>query len=96
LLFSDNSAEACQLTPGKFLFQPAASLQSFGRLSPRFVAVTDLLHKWRQPEHDDFRPRNAWSLFNACTEVFKRIKPHTVVNRSQALHGQFDGLIGLS
>ena len=58
--------------------------------------VPDVLHEWREPEHDDFRPRNAWSLFNACTEVFKGINPHTVVNRSQALHGLFDGLVGLS
>jgi hypothetical protein len=40
--------------------------------------------------------RNAWSSFNACTEVFKGINPHTVVNRSQALHGLFDGLVDLS
>jgi hypothetical protein len=58
--------------------------------------VPEVLHQWREPEHADFQPRNAWSLFNACTEVFKGINPHTVVNRSQALHGLFDGLVGLS
>jgi hypothetical protein len=58
--------------------------------------VPDVLHEWRQPEHDDFRPRNAWSLFNACTDVFMGIIPHSVVNRSQALLGLFDGLVGLS
>jgi hypothetical protein len=58
--------------------------------------LPDVLHEWREPEHDDFRPRNAWSLFNACTEAFKGINPHTVVARSQALHGLFDGLVGLN
>lgn len=57
--------------------------------------VPDMLRGWREPQHDDFRPRNAWSLFNAATEVMKGINPHTVVNRSQALHGLFDGLVGL-
>ena len=58
--------------------------------------VPEVLQHWREPRHCDFRSRNAWSLFNACTEVFKGINPHTVVNRSQALHGLFDGLVGLS
>ncbi|HYH66308.1 MAG TPA: DUF932 domain-containing protein [Urbifossiella sp.] len=26
---------------------------------------------WEEPRHDDFRPRTAWSLFNAFTEVLK-------------------------
>jgi len=58
--------------------------------------VPDVLKEWREPVHEDFRPRNAWSLFNACTEAFKGINPHTVVERSQALHGLFDGIVGLS
>jgi len=27
--------------------------------------------EWEEPSHDDFKPRNAWSLFNAFTEVLK-------------------------
>lgn len=27
--------------------------------------------EWEEPRHDDFRPRTAWSLFNAFTEVLK-------------------------
>lgn len=27
--------------------------------------------EWEEPSHDDFRPRTAWSLFNAFTEVLK-------------------------
>jgi hypothetical protein len=58
--------------------------------------VPDMLHEWRQPVHEEFLPRNGWSLFNACTEVMKGINPHTVVNRSQALHGLFDTACGLN
>ncbi|MDF1813143.1 MAG: DUF932 domain-containing protein [Verrucomicrobiales bacterium] len=58
--------------------------------------IPAVLQEWRHSEHEEFHPRNAWSLFNACTETFKGINPHTVVNRSQALHGLFDGLVGLS
>ena len=58
--------------------------------------IPDVLQEWRKPSHVDFLPRNAWSLFNACTEAMKGINPNTMVNRSQALHGLFDGLVGLS
>ena len=64
-----------------------------GALMPSQIPA--VLQEWRAPEHDDFRPRNAWSLFNACTEVFKGLNPNVMVNRSQALHGLFDGLVGL-
>ena len=58
--------------------------------------IPGVLQEWRTPSHEDFRPRNAWSLFNAATEVMKGINPNTVVHRTQALHGLFDGLVGLS
>ncbi len=28
-----------------------------------------LVHEWRDPTHEDFKPRTAWSLFNAVTTV---------------------------
>jgi hypothetical protein len=58
--------------------------------------VPQILGEWRKPQHEDFRPRNAWSLFNACTETHKGLNPHTTAARSQALHGLFDGLVGLN
>ena len=58
--------------------------------------IPAVLQEWRKPSHDDFLPRNAWSLFNAATEAMKGINPNTIVNRTQALHGLFDGLVGLS
>jgi len=58
--------------------------------------VPDVLQEWREPTYEDFQPRNAWSLFNAVTETHKRINPNTALARSEALHGLFDGLVGLS
>ena len=58
--------------------------------------IPGMLKEWREPSHDDFRPRNAWSLFNAGTECMKGTNPNTIVNRTQALHCLFDGLVGLN
>ena len=33
--------------------------------------IPRVLHEWREPRHEAFKPRNAWSLFNAFTEVLK-------------------------
>ena len=58
--------------------------------------VPDVLQEWRQPRYEAFESRNAWSLFNAFTEIHKSVNPHTVVRRGEALHGIFDGLVGLN
>lgn len=58
--------------------------------------VPQVLQEWRAPSHEEFRPRNAWSLFNAFTEAQKGSNPHLLVARSQALHGLFDGLVGIN
>ena len=58
--------------------------------------IPDVLKEWRQPEHDAFTPRNAWSLFNAFTAVYREINPHTALRRGEALHGLFDGVVGMS
>ena len=58
-----------------------------------------LLKEWREPSHEAFLPRTAWSLFNAYTECFKTLNPHTAVRRGEALHGLFDtetGALGLN
>ncbi|CAN5151681.1 hypothetical protein BH23VER1_BH23VER1_32630 [soil metagenome] len=58
--------------------------------------VPAILGQWREPSHDEFRPRTAWSLFNAITEGNKGISPNAMIARSQALHGLFDGAVGLA
>ena len=60
------------------------------------IQVPQVLQEWRKPSHDEFTPRNAWSLFNAFTEAQKGLNPHAIVARSQALHGLFDGLVGIN
>lgn len=57
--------------------------------------VPDVVHEWREPSHREFRPRNLWSLFNAFTEVYKGQNPNLTLNRSEALHGLCDGVVGL-
>jgi len=58
--------------------------------------IPDVLKEWREPEHEAFRSRNAWSLFNAFTAVYREINPHTALRRGEALHGLFDAVVGLS
>jgi hypothetical protein len=52
--------------------------------------VPEVLREWREPSHDAFLPRTAWSLFNAFTETHKKVNPHTALRRGEALYGLFD------
>ena len=58
--------------------------------------IPDVLREWRTPSHAEFEPRNAWSLFNAFTEVHKTVNPNTALRRGEALYGLFDGLAGVN
>jgi hypothetical protein len=58
--------------------------------------IPDVLMQWRKPDHEAFEPRNAWSLFNAFTEVHKAVNPHTALRRGEALHGLFDAETGVA
>ena len=58
--------------------------------------IPDVLQEWRTPEHEAFRPRNAWSLFNAFASVYRTINPHTALRCGEALHGLFDAVVGMS
>jgi hypothetical protein len=52
--------------------------------------VSEVLQEWREASHPEFQPGTAWSLFNAVTEVHKRVNPHTACRRGEALYGPFD------
>jgi len=52
--------------------------------------LPEVIKEWREPSHQEFRPRTAWSLFNAFTEAHKAVSPHTAVRRGEALYGLFD------
>lgn len=54
-----------------------------------------VIRHWREPEHEEFRPRNIWSLQNAFTEALKGNLP-LLPARTQALHGLMDGYVGLA
>jgi hypothetical protein len=52
--------------------------------------VAKVVGGWREPEHEDFRLRNVWSLFNSFTEVLKGINPTAALKRTMTLHGLLD------
>ena len=58
--------------------------------------IPDVLLQWRKPAHEEFTARNAFSLWNAFTEVFKTVNPHTALRRGEALHGLFDAETGVA
>lgn len=35
-----------------------------------------VIEEWRDPRHPEFKPRNAWSLYNALTERVKDVSAH--------------------
>jgi hypothetical protein len=57
-------------------------------------ALPRVLEQWEAPKHEEFEPRNAWSLFNAVTEVGKDWGRTTLVGRTRVLHGVLDAEIG--
>ena len=56
--------------------------------------IANVLGQWRTPNHSDFRPRTAWSLFNAYTETMKGTNPRDLTPRTRRLHGMMDALTG--
>ncbi|MDR3403251.1 MAG: DUF932 domain-containing protein [Chthoniobacter sp.] len=56
--------------------------------------VPRVLHEWREPRHEAFQPRTAWSLFNAFTEALKG-NLLELPRRTEALHGLLDIHVGL-
>lgn len=58
--------------------------------------LPSVLAQWRKPEHVEFAPRTAWSLFNGFTGVYKQIgAAMALAQRTVPLHGLFDQLAGL-
>lgn len=55
-----------------------------------------VLNEWENPQHDAFKPRNAWSLFNAFTEVYKRTNVAELPARSEKLHLLLDEHCGIA
>lgn len=49
-------------------------------------AVPKLLKEWREPEHDEFKPRTVYSAMNATTEVFKSMNQLNLTKKGRKLH----------
>jgi hypothetical protein len=48
--------------------------------------IGQVLDHWRTPEHDEFRPRNVWSLYNAFTSYDRGRSPFERSTRVNRLH----------
>lgn len=48
-----------------------------------------VLAAWKEPKHEEFRSRSAWSLFNAFTEVLKSSGPRSQMEGSLRLSALF-------
>jgi hypothetical protein len=55
-----------------------------------------VIEAWEEPRHDEFRPRTAWSLFNAFTEVQKVTGPRAQMEGSLRLASLFRKELSLS
>lgn len=64
-----------------------------GAATPR--QIPNILKQWRDPQHQEFQPRNLWSLFNSFTEVAKG-NLIELPRRTERLHGLMDSFVGLS
>ena len=57
--------------------------------------IPAVLREWREPSHEAFRPRTAWSWFNGVTENLKDAL-HVLPKRTQALHRLCDDFVGVA
>jgi hypothetical protein len=65
-------------------------LSAFRRGIISSVQIADVCKEWETPRHDDFKPRTAWSLFNAFTEILRNraiTAPQTFVAQTIRLNG---------
>ena len=58
--------------------------------------ITSWEEEYREPSHEEFEGRTAWSLQNAFTEVGKRWPFHTMQDRTCRLTGVMDTLLGVT
>ena len=57
--------------------------------------IPHVLKHWRESAHEEFKARNAWSLFNAFTEVLKGSNQLQLPQRTMRLHGLLDAPAGV-
>ena len=72
--FKDMEAARIQRLAEMELSPAAAShliLSAFRRGIISSLQIADVCKEWEEPRHDEFKPRTAWSLFNAFTEILR-------------------------
>jgi hypothetical protein len=72
--FRDAEAGRIQRLAEMELSPAAAShliLSAFRRGIISSLQIADVCKEWETPRHEDFKPRTAWSLFNAFTEILR-------------------------
>ena len=58
--------------------------------------IPKVLAEWRRPRHEEFQPRNAWSMFNAFTEVLKGSSLTASMTKTTRLHGVFNRTLAIT
>jgi len=58
---------------------------SYGRWVFPASRLPKVIEAWEEPKHEELRPRTAWSLFNAFTEVQKGSGPRVQMEGSLRL-----------
>ena len=59
-------------------------LYGYGVLTERQLPV--MKREWQKSKHEEFKPRNAWSLYNAGTEALKTTHPMHKMKRHIQMH----------
>jgi hypothetical protein len=65
-------------------FQLMGVLFGHNFVSPRQLTV--LKSEWLRPGYEEFRPRNMWSFYNACTKSLKSCPPVSIMEKHIQLH----------
>lgn len=67
-----------------------AAYQVMGLLYGRNVLANQMLtvarKQWDTPDHEAFRPRNQWSLYNALNSALKLARPGEIMEKHRELH----------
>ena len=70
-------------------------MQAFRSKVINVQRIAHVNKNWREPEFEEFEPRNVYSLFNAFTSTM-RTQPLLTLNATPRLHGMLDTYCGLA
>tara|TARA_R100000808_G_scaffold25034_1_gene60687 strand:+ start:13272 stop:14015 length:744 start_codon:yes stop_codon:yes gene_type:complete len=93
-LHSDSLAFKSEDCNNDMAFGMIGRLYGRGVLRERQLPVVK--KEWLNPKHEAFSDRNAWGLYNACTEALKTTPPMFRMNNQIKLHEQFKSEFGIA